>query len=380
MIRKKNERLAKKTQPAVRERASIGTMARNYVKGKDFGQLFVFTFLPAVALYYFGSRAAVMGRDKMVGKSDEMLDDYANEMIYHDGDFEEMKLCHEDYGKKLMWMGPSKGELMIKRYLEFYAKKKTVSPQAISTLSYVFQMNKFSEERAAQILSSLVESIPEKVASAGKILFFGNHIFKTEEARALLKPIEEFLASQYRDMGPGVSGAEIVRKSQIAMGEAAYRNAVANDGGKGGKKKKKTGKDGESGVEEEEELQLTIGWEVLGLTREKAQEIFDSVRDDGFRSEREKKYASLDDGITFDEKGRRVKEDGKLENPDEADPDDDKDDDGSDDGGAGGMGSVYECSDCGYTMFIAKGRDFKFFGESFKCPECGAGKDKMVGV
>lgn len=31
-----------------------------------------------------------------------------------------------------------------------------------------------------------------------------------------------------------------------------------------------------------------------------------------------------------------------------------------------------------YKMFVAKGREFKFFGDAFKCPECGAGKNKFT--
>ena len=40
----------------------------------------------------------------------------------------------------------------------------------------------------------------------------------------------------------------------------------------------------------------------------------------------------------------------------------------------------YECTenDCGYTIFPAAGREDKFFGASFKCPQCGAGKDAFV--
>eukprot|EP00960_Hanusia_phi_P029245 747854-Hanusia_phi.AAC.7 len=34
----------------------------------------------------------------------------------------------------------------------------------------------------------------------------------------------------------------------------------------------------------------------------------------------------------------------------------------------------YECTVCGYTLFVAKGREFKFFGDNFKCPQCGASK------
>lgn len=31
-----------------------------------------------------------------------------------------------------------------------------------------------------------------------------------------------------------------------------------------------------------------------------------------------------------------------------------------------------------YKMFVARGREFKFFGDNFKCPECGAGKNKFT--
>lgn len=57
------------------------------------------------------------------------LASYASEMIYHDGDFEEMKMCQNEYRRKL-GIGPKRRK-MLTSYLEQYAKKKVVSPQAI---------------------------------------------------------------------------------------------------------------------------------------------------------------------------------------------------------------------------------------------------------
>ncbi len=193
--------------------------------------------------------------------------------------------------------------------------------------------------------------MPEKVASAGKLLFFGTHILKSKEARANLDPIKEMLASSYRD-DVSVSGEEIVARSQIAMGEAAYRATVAA----GGKKQES----------------LTVGWEVLGLDKEKATEIFEEVAHEGFKSSREQKYGSANQ--KYDKKGRKLDKEGELLNPEEATGDDDDDDDDD-----SPTGSVYECGECGYTLFIAQGRDFKFFSDTFECPECGAKKDKFVG-
>lgn len=38
----------------------------------------------------------------------------------------------------------------------------------------------------------------------------------------------------------------------------------------------------------------------------------------------------------------------------------------------------YECTNCGYVLFPAAGRESKFFGANFVCPQCGSGKDAFV--
>lgn len=348
LIRKKEDQIAMKSQPT--ERKSIGETAANFVKGKDFGELFFTVAIPVIAGYYFFKKAAGKASENLEEKADELLTNYANEMIYHDGDFDEMKLAHADYSKKMAWMGPNKSDRMIKCYLEQYAKMKVISPQAISSLSYIFSMYKLSEDRAAEILSELCITIEEKIASVGKLYFIGNHILKTKEAKAKLEPIFKSLSNANADFGMGVSGDEIVRKSQIAMGEAAYKSAVAAGG--------------------KNQAEMTIGWEVLGLDKETATVIFNEVAHGGFVSDREAKYGIASQ--KFDDKGRKVQDDGELVNPEEATDDDDEENLTS-------SGNVQECSECGYTLFVAEGRDFKFFGAGFKCPECGASKDKFVG-
>lgn len=101
------------------------------LKQMDFQDVISTLILPAI----FGGFAVKWGIQrvaaKIAGKTDETLDDFASELIYHDGDFEEMKLCFQDYSKKLSYLGPKKTPAMLKRYLQLYAKKKTVSPQSI---------------------------------------------------------------------------------------------------------------------------------------------------------------------------------------------------------------------------------------------------------
>jgi rubredoxin len=224
-----------------------------------------------------------------------------------------------------------------------------------SSLSYVFSLNKLSEDRTAEILVELCNSMGvDKIASTGKLLFFGTHILSTSEAKKKLKPIRDMLASSYERDDGSISGKDIVKRSQIAMGEAAYRAAVAAAG--------------------KNQQSLTEGWEVLGLDEETATRIYEEVKKEGFVTGKVAKYGSAN--VKYDDKGNIV----------------DKSDKPSVDGGEGtkegekgrkkesASGSVYECGECGYTLFIAQGRDFRFFGEDFKCPECGAAKDKFVSV
>jgi len=189
--------------------------------------------------------------------------------------------------------------------------------------------------------------MPEKSASAGKLLFFGEHILKNKEAKAKLEPIKRMLSDSYGGDGP-VSGVEILKRSQIAMGEAAYRAAVAAAG--------------------KEQTNLTIGWEVLGISNEKAIEIFKEVKKEGFLTGREAKYGTANQ--KYDKKGNLIDHSDPLNKKSvEANEENNEDDDS--------IGNVFECGKCGYTLFVAKGRDFKFYGADFKCPECGADKDEF---
>jgi len=324
----------------------------DFVKDMSMTDITIAFIIPSIALFAGARWGFNRFAEKFNDSSDEILDNYASEMIYHDGDFEEMKMCTKDYQKKLVFLGPSKKEIMLKRYLELYAKKKIVSPQSISSLSYVFTLYKLSEEKAAEILVSLCKKLGgERISSSGKLLFFGSHILKSPEGKAALDPIKDMIKDTYKDEE---TADAFVEASQTAMGEAAYRHAVQA----GGKSQDK----------------LTIGWEVLGLDKETATAIFEEEKGEGFITARETMYKGQT--TKYDKKGNALDAEGNLADPENADVDDDDDDDS----GAGGVtDGVYECGECGYTLFVAKGRDFKFFGDDFKCPECGAEKDKFVG-
>jgi rubrerythrin len=138
----------------------------------------------------------------------------------------------------------------------------------------------------------------------------------------------------------------ILQSLHRAIAEAAYRSAVLAAG--------------------KNQKSLSPGWEVLGLTKEMATLIFDAEKKEGFLSDRESMYG----GQTrkYDRQGRQLDEAGKLSNPEEA-----SDDDGAEES----TSNVYECGQCGFTLFVATGRESKFYGTDFKCPECGAAKKEF---
>jgi len=129
-VKKKSAKTIATTTASTQDRSMLQGV-KNFLKGKDFGEIFFMVIVPVIAGYALTKTAYTKATDQLSEKADGALDSYANELIYHDGDLDEMKFCHDHYNKKLMWLGPKKSDAMIKRYLEVYAKKKVVSPQAI---------------------------------------------------------------------------------------------------------------------------------------------------------------------------------------------------------------------------------------------------------
>ena len=176
------------------------TTMSDRLKKMDLQDIVVTLILPSIAIFAAGRWGYNRIAERVNEKTETYLDSFAKEMLYHDGDFDEMSMCINDYKTKLVYLGPLKNDKMLKRYLESYAKRKTISPQAISSLSYVFTLFKLSEEIAAKTLVSLCREMgTDKIASAGKLLFLGSRILKSPEGVMALKPIKELIKSTYRE-------------------------------------------------------------------------------------------------------------------------------------------------------------------------------------
>jgi hypothetical protein len=170
------------------------------LKTMDFQDIVMTLVIPSIALFAGGRWVYNRAARRVMENTDITLDAFAKEMLYHDGDFAEMKLCYSSYSTKLTWLGPKKREAMMQRFLQLYSKKMTITPKAIASLSQVFTIAKLSEPAAANLIVNLCRKMGgEKISSAGKLLFLGSRILKSPEGIEALLPIKEMIKGTYRD-------------------------------------------------------------------------------------------------------------------------------------------------------------------------------------
>ncbi|GMH78605.1 hypothetical protein TrST_g14229 [Triparma strigata] len=313
---------------------------------------------PAIA----GTAAVVggsyAGLNALKTRRSNIIATFASEMVYHSSSPEEMRLCLKESSKKII---TNKQELYTS-YLELFVKKKVVTIASIQALSYALSLFNLSERKAGELLVNVAKGMRKQPASRGKLLFFGGCILKSEEGKSSLQPIRDMLASNYRS-----GGSSIVSVAQKTMASTAYKTHCVSCG---------------------PSETLTSGWDVLGLSEEDAQEIYNEVVSNDFVSDAENYYKYQSVVPDYDEDGNLVQEgfkdpedpykgmtesqkaarglldqQGKPKEP-EKEPD-------------SGV-KIFECGNCGYTLFPAKGREEKFFPDGFKCPECSAEKSEFV--
>jgi len=149
-----------------------------------------------------------------------------------------------------------------------------------------------SEEKAAQILVELCTKWGnEGMAPTGRLYFMATKILKSAEGKAALTPIRDLIKYFYREVECDVE--EFVERSQLAMGEFAYKTAT-QEGGK-------------------DQQSLTVGWKVLGLDKDTATRIWEEEEKTDFITDREKMFAGQ--GRKYDAKGNILDKKGEIADP-----------------------------------------------------------------
>jgi len=268
-------------------------------------------------------------------------------MIFHLGDEQEMATAIKDFRAQL---GPGKyrGQ-MFQSFLVALANDVPVGVNAITNTKMVMSLMRIQDSATAQVLEAAAKELQKQPSVLGKLTFVAERAMPMASSMAKL-----------RTLFPNWS-LDTVTALQRAMLENLYRDLCEKlpDG---------TTADGET-------------LQVLGLSEAEATRLMQEVQ--------EKKAADAAVAIAEQEERERAEQ---LQRAMEAasalssNDSNDSNDSPASDGGAGDDAPVtgadgtheYECTKCGYTLFPASGRESKFFGAGFSCPQCGAGKDEFV--
>jgi len=250
---------------------------------------------------------------------------------------------------------------MFKEYCKKLSSSKPLSATSLADFREMQTMlgvgkgsiNKMIAKAAEELVpytkpTELWERNANKPSVLGKLLWLTERCYPDPATIAKL-----------RSRFPESYGDEVIDVLQKTLTEQAYKDVLAAAGGP------------------EEGLQP--GFEVLGLTQAEAQTVVDGLLEEKRLAEEEAARIAAEKAeeervLKIREaawKGMQgeVKTHGETEEDREARKKKAKKEPERAEGT-----HEYECTMCGYTLFVARGREFKFFGDDYKCPQCGADK------
>lgn len=248
------------------------------------------------------------------------------------------------YGKKLMFL-PRGPALFASGLKAITTKKVSISSlTAFRDLCDVFGVTK------PDAIAAAVETAVSQTNARGKALFYANR-------SGLSSPKLVDLAAE------GLDGSkEFLEATQVSFAEQAYTTALGVEpprGAEGAYTAAQLAKQGNYQANQQ-------AASALGMDPLDAQRILDDLNalpDPDAGKEDWQKYLEA----------KVVAETGALPDKEDVDMTDSFDKPT----GNEEMMLTCECGECGYTLFIAAGREGKFFGDTYKCPECGAPKSKF---
>jgi len=237
------------------------------------------------------------------------------------------------YRKKLCYV-PRDGELFASGLAAIAAKPSSVaSLAAFEDLLAVFG---HSGAQAGAALGAVFASTVTRTSERGKVLFYASRVGVASDALRA-------------DAAEGLDNSlEFLAASQAGLADQAYASAIKGKG------------------RERPFSANAAAAAALGLDAAAAARVLEDVnRVPGEDDDKAEWLKDLEAKV--------ADESGPLPTADEVDTEDKFAPKGEDDE----MMLTCECGECGYTLFIAAGREGKFFGDSYKCPSCGAPKSKF---
>ena len=297
-------------------------------------------------------------------RQQQLVDEFGRMMMYYVGDDQLTNDCVKEYKGKIgpLINGFHKKD-MFKAYVMQLAADK---PIGIQTLEHFRGMaKKIGVNPAKAIQQAATELVPytdptetwernaNKPSVLGKVLWLTERCYPDP---ATIKAIRGRFPKSYGD--------DIIDVLQNTLSEEAYKVILEKAGGCSAGVQPGYAELGYSQADAEalvarlvEEARIAAE-EAERIAEEKAEEArVLAIRELAVKGQKDKQ--NLNDG--------KIKTHGEVEKPKEEPKAVDSD-----------APHEYECKQCGTTLFVAKGREFKFFGDNFKCGTCGAGKEFFV--
>jgi len=305
------------------------------------GGFIVLTFAGLVAAIGYQAQKLFRGRQS------ELIDAFAESMTYCGDDRRQLAATLADYNKQL-GPGPYK-ERMMARYLSALATNLPVGAKAIRALQETQSAMALPDSAMGPAFEAAAdEYLKDRPSVLGKLVFLAERACPSAGVGALRSRLPY--------------GAEYVDSLQRMLLEKTFREAVDASG--------------------QDVLSATVPADVreLRISQAEAERFLEKYQKE--EAEARRKAAMEADEVDELTKAREVLlAKVKEESPEVADGTPGADppapatsgDDAPTSGGASDA-AAHECSNCGYTIFPAAGREWKFFGEDFKCPQCGAPK------
>lgn len=284
--------------------------------------------LPYLAVSAVAAALLWLARKRLLARQKSLVDEFGQTLVLYGTSPDTQREIVSEYKRKL---GPGilRGA-MYRSFLAALVSEKPASPAAIKDASVVKALLRLGDSRVVDAFNTLAKDMADAPSLLGKLLFVADRVVAPGEPSLQL-------------MGLFPYGEATVRDLQRNMLERVYREHVAALL--------------DAGVDEPD---LTAA-ALLRLDLAEARSLFNGVVV-GRIAKREREAAELAAAEAEESSKPNVSE---LDYPARS--------------GQPAKAAVhaYQCGDCGYTLFPAAGREFKFYGDDFVCPACGAPKGKF---
>lgn len=275
-----------------------------------------------------------------------LLDEFGATMVFHLGDTQELSATIQQFRRQL---GPGSFRgAMFQSYVTSLATDVPIGVDAIKYLQQVAKMMKLTDSAAGACLEGAAAALSSQPSVLGKLTFIAERALPMAASMAKL-----------RSRFPNWS-LDTVTALQRAMLENLYRDTYC---------------DGSLTAD-------SATLEVLGLSETDAARLMQEVQEKKAEAERvaAQKAAEAERAQQLEEALARASEMKQMRTISTASPSADEDEDEPSEPSVTGAAGTheYECTKCGYILFPAAGRESKFFGAGFTCPQCGATKDEFV--